>query len=163
MARKSQTAIPAQRPNIARHQSCCKICAHPQREEIERAYVSWQSAQEIAAEFKLRDRSSVYRHANAFDLDAKRARNVRAVLCRLIERAGEVKPNGAAIVQAIALLAKINTRGEFVEPGEQLGTHELFARMTPEEHLAYAVHETLPDWWEKEAAKATNNSGGRDA
>jgi hypothetical protein len=63
--------------NLGRHQSGCKICSHPQREEIERDFITWKSPTPIVKQYGLADRTSIYRHAHALGLFAKRSRNVR--------------------------------------------------------------------------------------
>ncbi len=51
-----------------RHAAECKICAHAQREEIEREFINWRSPVAIAKHYKLANRASVYRHAHALGL-----------------------------------------------------------------------------------------------
>jgi hypothetical protein len=62
--------------------------------EIETDFIAWSSPAAIAKEYGLSDRSSIYRHAHALGLFAKRQRNVRAALERIIEKAGEVSVSG---------------------------------------------------------------------
>jgi hypothetical protein len=57
--------------NLGRHSAGCKICSHPDREEIERDFVNWRSPAVIAKEHGLKDRTSVYRHAHALGLVRK--------------------------------------------------------------------------------------------
>lgn len=54
--------------SLGRHEHGCKICSHRQREEIERDFINWKSPTLIAKEYRLKDRSSVYRHAHALGL-----------------------------------------------------------------------------------------------
>jgi DNA-nicking Smr family endonuclease len=84
---------------------------HLQREEIERDFVNWRRPASIAKQYKLKNRSSVYPHAHALDLFPKRQQNVRAALEKIIERAGEVEVNAAAVVTAVSAYARINWRG----------------------------------------------------
>ena len=79
-----QTSQPkaAERPNLGRHAAICRICAHPRRQEIEEDF--GRPAQ-IAKDYGLADRSSVYRHVLALNLFPRRRRNVRAALERIIE------------------------------------------------------------------------------
>jgi hypothetical protein len=93
---------------LGRHQRCCTVCHHPQREEIDRDFINWKSPAVIAKEYELADRTSVYRHAHALGLFEKRRRNIRAALERIIERAGEVDVTAGAVVQAVVAYAKIN-------------------------------------------------------
>lgn len=147
---------------INRHQTRCTICRHPDREEIEREFLAWRSPAKIVAEYKLRNRSAIYRHANAFGLEGKRGRNLRAALGRLIERVDDVAATAGAIVQAIGLFAKINSRGELVEPAQQFGLHELFAKMNRHELLDYAQHGTLPDWFTELVGTETSQAQEND-
>jgi hypothetical protein len=101
--------------NLGRHAAECKICAHAQREEIEHDFVNWRSPASIAKHYKLTNRASVYRHAHALGLFPRRQRNVRAALERIIERAGEVEVNAAAVVSAVGAYARINAAGQWVE------------------------------------------------
>jgi len=96
--------------SFGRHEHGCKVCSHARREEIDRDFINWKSPALIAKEYGLKDRSSVYRHANALDLFAKRQRNVRAALERIIERAYEVEVNAAAVVSAVRTYASINPK-----------------------------------------------------
>src|SRR5438309_856777 len=95
-------------PNRGRHEAECRICRHEKRDDIEKAFISWRSPVAIVAEYGLTDRSTVYRHAHAFDLFEKRKANVRAALEAIIERAAEVEVTASAVVAAIQAFAKIN-------------------------------------------------------
>ncbi len=97
--------------SLGRHRRSCTVCAHQQREEIEGAFIGWRSPAAIAEEFGLADRASVYRHAHALWLFPKRQRNIRAVLERILEKAGEVDVTASAVVSAVQAYAKINAAG----------------------------------------------------
>ena len=125
----------------------CGICAHPQKEQIEADFVSWRSAVVIAEEHKLGDKVSIYRHAHAFGLFAKRQRNVRAALEQIIEQAGNVEVTSSAVVAAIQAYSKINAQGQWVDRSEHLNMNELFERMSVEEKESYARDGKLPDWF----------------
>jgi hypothetical protein len=158
MASSKNRSVSPQKPNFVSHRSHCSVCAHPQCEEIEREFISWRSPADIAREFKLRDRSAIYRHAHALDLGSKRDRNIRAALARIIEKVDGVQATAGAVIQAIALYARINARGELVERDDEAGTHELFAKMNPAELEAYAKNGTLPRWFPR--SKSTKGSSG---
>lgn len=134
---KNRKVIPSQKPNFTSHKAHCTVCRHPRCNEIEAEFVSWKSPATIATEYKLRDRSALYRHAHAADLFSRRDRNLRVALGRLIERVDDVRATAGAIVQAVALYARINARGEFVEPDEQESFEDQFAKMNPDEIKAY--------------------------
>lgn len=158
--RTNTKAIPPRKPNLVSHEAHCSVCAHPKREEIEREYISWKSLSGIATEHKLH-RSAVYRHAFALDLASKRARNIRAALERIIERADEVVVTAGAVVQAVALYARINARGDLVEGHDQTSIHDLFAKMNPDELEEYAKHGTVPSWFPRlNGTNGPQGSGG---
>jgi len=134
--------------NIGRHKRNCSICAHERCEEIEEEFVGWKSPSAIAGEFGLSDRSSVYRHARAFGLFAKRQKNVRAALERIIEHAGEVDVTATAVVSAIQAYSKINAAGQWIDRTEQVSLNDLFDKMSTQELKEYAETGTLPKWFE---------------
>jgi hypothetical protein len=142
-----QLAREDRRPSLERHKRNCSICAHPKRAEIEAEFVSWRSAAAIVKEYGLADRSSIYRHANAFNLLAKRQRNVRAALEKIIEKSGEVEVTGATVVAAVQAYSKINANGQWVDRSEHVNLNELFERMTRQELESYARDGSLPDWF----------------
>ena len=90
--------------NPGRHEYHCRICSHSERDEIEQAFVTWNSPVRISKEYGV-SRDSVYRHAHALGLMAKRRRNVSSALERIIEQAGEVEASAAAVVSAVAAYA----------------------------------------------------------
>lgn len=160
-SRRPKSLANSEKPvNLGRHAAECKICAHPHRSEIEQEFVGWAGANRIASAFGI-SRDSVYRHAHALDLFRKRQRNIRAALERIIEQAGEVDVNAAAVVSAIMAYAKINGRGEWIERAETLNLNDLFERMTAPELEAYAADGVLPSWFESTVG-ATASSGERE-
>jgi hypothetical protein len=134
--------------NLGRHKANCTVCKHPQCSDIEAEFITWQSPATIAAAYGLADRSSVYRHADALGLNAKRQKNLRAALERMIEKAGEVDVTASAIVAAIQAYAKINNNGQWVDRTEQVNLNDLFERMSTAELDAYAKDGELPGWFE---------------
>jgi len=133
--------------SLGRHRRICTICAHPERFEIEQAFVMWTSPAAIAKQYRLKDRASVYRHAHALQLFPKRQQNVRAALERIIERVDDVEVTASAVVAAVQTLAKINAAGQWIPPAEQISLHLLFERMTHEELEIYAAEGKLPNWF----------------
>jgi len=136
-----------------RHESQCRICAHPKRDEIEEAFITWSSLAQIAKKYSV-SRDGVYRHAHVFGLTGQRRRNIRAALERIIEKAGEVEVNAAAVVSAASAYARINSRGEWVERTETVNLNAIFERMSLAELEAYAKDGVLPSWF-TEAVGAT--------
>lgn len=135
--------------SLGRHEANCKVCNHPDRPVIEEEFVAWKSPSQIAKDWKLRDRTTIYRHAWAVGLMEKRRRNVRAALESIIERGASVKVTAAALVQAILAYSRINSEGRLVERHERVDLNKLFERMTGEELQRYAETGKLPDWFEQ--------------
>jgi hypothetical protein len=144
--------------SIGRHQRNCCICAHAQREAIENDFVAWRSPSAIATEYALADRSSVYRHAHATGLFAKRQRNIRAALERIIERADSVDVTASAVVAAIGAYSKINSAGQWIDRTQQVSLNELFDRMSTAELEEYAQTGTLPAWFPAQSTAAMEES-----
>jgi hypothetical protein len=138
---------PSRGVSIGRHRSNCTICAHEKREEIEREFVNWTGPTSIAEAYGVADRASIYRHAHAFGLFAKRERNIRAALEKIIEKAGDVEVTSAAVVAAVQAYAKINAQGQWIDRSEHVNLNELFERMTREELETYAKDGSLPNWF----------------
>jgi hypothetical protein len=136
-----------EKPNLGRHKRTCSVCRHKRCEDIEADFIAWHSPAAIAKEYKLSDRSSIYRHARALGLSTKRRRNVRVALERIIEKAGEVEVTATAVVAAIQAYAKISDTGQWIDKIETVNLNELFERMTREELESYARDGALPNWF----------------
>ena len=102
--------------NLPQHSRRCSVCKHPDRAAIEEAFLHWRSPYWIAGEFRLADRSSVYRHAHAFHLFAQRFTNLRSALEHIIEDAERVRPNALAVVEAVRLYAHLDGSGRWISP-----------------------------------------------
>lgn len=144
--RKEESSKPV---NLGRHKRYCTVCAHEKCAEIEQEFIAWKSPAQIATDYGLADRVSVYRHAHAFGLMEKRKRNVRAALERIIEKAGDVEVTSAAVVAAIQAYAKINAQGQWIDRSEHVNLNDLFERMSRGELEAYAKDGILPRWFEQ--------------
>jgi hypothetical protein len=127
----------------------CRICAHEDREAIEREFVNWGNSTRIAKDYGL-SRDSIYRHAHALNLFARRAANIKRALDRIIERGEDVEVNASAVVAAIQAYAKINAAGKWVERVEQVTLNDLFDRMNDTELEEYAKTARLPSWFPKD-------------
>jgi hypothetical protein len=121
--RRKRAPNPKRRPcssspsdhSLDRHERRCSICSHPDRAEIEADFIEWAAPGEIAKEYGV-SRIAVYRHARAASLFARRDRNLRFALGRIIEHADRVWPTPDSIVRAVHAFARINDEGQWVEP-----------------------------------------------
>jgi len=146
LAVKKQTnSIPPQ-VNQGRHEAQCSICKHAQREEIDRAFLDWESPDTIADTFGV-GRASIYRHANALALYEPRDRNIKRVLGRIIEHGSTVDVTAAVVVSAISTLSKLNASGQWIDRRETIDLNDMFARMTEDEMRRYASNGELPAWF----------------
>jgi hypothetical protein len=156
---EAQEPKPDRRISVDRHKRACTVCGHEKCAEIEADFVNWKSPALITEEYGLADRTTVYRHAHALGLMAKRRRNIRAALERIIEKAGDVEVTSSAVVAAVQAYAKINAQGQWIERSETVNLNELFERMTRDELETYAKDGTLPDWFTQTVgATGANNS-----
>lgn len=101
-------------PSLERHARKCAICRHPDRVEIDDAYLHWRSPREIVSEYQLAHHSTLYRHADATGLRFRRRENVLAVLDSILEQSDGVVASGAAVVRAVRLSAQLT--GQWKEP-----------------------------------------------
>ncbi len=90
------------------HSGKCSICNHPDRAEIEAAFLNWEPADRIVAEFKLPARSTLYRHVYAADLLRQRRKNLLAALDHIIERAATARVTGSDVLNAIELSCRLS-------------------------------------------------------
>jgi ribosomal protein S14 len=140
--------------NRGRHETNCKVCQHPERAAIEDEFIAWKSPSRITKDWGFRDRTTLYRHAWATGLIEKRRRNVRAALESIIERSQDVEVTAAAVVQAVAAYARINSEGRLVERNERVNLNQLFERMTRDELREYAESGKLPHWFEETVGRS---------
>ncbi len=126
--RKKKTSPPPERlSRLELHQTHCSICGYEEQDEIDEAFVSWESVGQIAEDYDL-DRRAIYRHARATGLYAKRDRNIRCALGRIIQRAESVPATADSVVRAIKILTHVNAHGDWVQPP----THVIFSSATVE-------------------------------
>jgi hypothetical protein len=144
--------------SIGRHEANCTVCAHEDREEIERDFVDWLSPLRISQNYGLSGPMTVYRHARALGLSIKRERNVRAALVKIIEKAGDVDASAQAVVAAVQAYSKINAAGNWIERTEHVNLNDLFDRMTSKELEAYARDGKLPAWFPQELSDTALHS-----
>lgn len=110
-------------PSSFRHNRKCGVCRHRERAEIERQFLHWRSAESIASEYGIAHHSSIYRHAHATGLFARRATHLRLALSPIIEQAVVVPVTADSIVRAVALCARLNDEGEWVNPPTHVVHH----------------------------------------
>ncbi len=114
----SPSAAPSRTPpDFSRHSRRCCICLHPDRDAIEGDFIRWRSPELIAREYKLANRTSIYRHAHCTGLFAWRRRELGRVLEGILENAEHVPLEASdAIVRAARVYAHLDENGNWFEP-----------------------------------------------
>lgn len=107
-------------PELDRHQRCCTICRHPEREAIEEAFLQWRSINSMMSEFRFPHHSVIYRHAHATGLFARRGRHLRFALDHLIQNADQIFPTGDTILRAIRAYSCLDDEGKWHEIPSQV-------------------------------------------
>lgn len=97
------------------HERSCTICRHRYRDAIEEEFLHWHNPRHIADDYRVGWRS-LYRHAHALNLFARRDRNLRFALAAIVQRAHQVDPSADAVIRAVRAYARVNSAGEWVEP-----------------------------------------------
>jgi hypothetical protein len=113
----SQSGPPRLAPDSMRHSLRCVICAHPDRDAIEGDFVRWRSPVKIAEDYQIADRSSIYRHAHATGLFARRQQEV----ARVMEQYLELVDHSSAtqfdtVTRAVRVYAHLGDDGRWFEP-----------------------------------------------
>jgi hypothetical protein len=100
-------------PDFGRHRRKCRVCKHPDREEIEQEFLRWKSSAAIAEAYGLPDHSSVCRHARAVGLYHQRRRTIQYALEPVLEQSETVamQMTVGTLISAVAAYAKINDDG----------------------------------------------------
>jgi hypothetical protein len=152
------------RPSLGRHETLCKVCNHPQRAEIDTAFLNWGSAYKIAEDYGLADKMNIYRHAHATGLMEKRGRNLIGALDVLIERglSTAIEIPASATVAAIVARGKMNAQGRYIERQERVDLNSLFEKMSNSELESYAMGGALPEWFEQAVGAVTADHGEQD-
>jgi hypothetical protein len=139
-------------PDLKRHARKCAICHHPNRADIESAFVSWRNADLIQSDYDLPNYHTIHRHARAQGLYERRRQNLRFAAELLIEHADQAKPDPNVILRAIHACARITDYGEWVEPvrrvimtsGDRQPASAPSTQPAPELELPQPVPETSP-------------------
>jgi len=101
--------------HIHRHARKCRICRHPDREEIEQEYADWFTIAEIARNYEVDD-SALQRHFKAVGLVSRRRENLRIVLDRILERGVQTPVTAGHIIRAVKAQACLTDDNRWLEP-----------------------------------------------
>jgi hypothetical protein len=110
----------ASAPNEDRHSRKCTICNHPDRDDIDQAFLHWSPGEYIVRQYQLTSLSAIYRHAHACGLWNLRRSHIRRALDRIIEHAGYCKPSGNAVIRAIEISCRFDEEGRYAEPQKKV-------------------------------------------
>jgi len=104
------------KPIPSRHSLKCAVCNHPDRAAIEFDFLNWRNPGDLVKGYRFRGLSTIYRHAHATGLFAKRRLNLRFAMERIVERVNEVPVTANAVIRAARAIARINDSGEWIDP-----------------------------------------------
>jgi hypothetical protein len=102
--------------SMDRHDRKCAICHHPERADLEEDFLNWCNADLLRKRYKLPNYRTIYRHARATGLYQRRRENLRFAAEILIEDVDQSRPGPDTILRAINTCARLNDRGQWVEP-----------------------------------------------
>ncbi len=97
--------------SLRRHQSQCSICSHPQRQEVEDAWLDWDNTTELASKYGF-DRHAFYRHAHALGLFQERQKQRKRLYEKGLERMDITSFSASAIVKLLQQYESICQREE---------------------------------------------------
>jgi hypothetical protein len=104
-------------PDFSRHARRCSVCSHPDRDAIEGDFIRWRSPGQIAQDYKIADRSSIYRHAHSTGLFAWRKRELGRTLESILESCEDVPLESAdVIIRAARIYSHLDENGYWFEP-----------------------------------------------
>ena len=104
-------------PDFSRHSRRCSVCSHRDRDAIEADFVRWRSPETIANTYGIVDRASIYRHAHATGLFARRKRETCRVLENILECVETCPPTMIdTIIRAARAYAHMDEQGRWFEP-----------------------------------------------
>jgi len=104
------------KPIPSRHSLKCAVCNHPDRAAIEFDFLNWRNPGDLVKGYRFRGLSTIYRHAHATGLFAKRRLNLRFAMERIVERVNEVPVTATSVIRAARAIARINDSGEWIDP-----------------------------------------------
>jgi hypothetical protein len=102
--------------HLERHERKCRICKHPDREEIDEDILHWANPRSIAERYNLLKHRYVYRHAHATGLMERRRQFMRDALEHIVEQAEDTVPTADAVIRAVQACGRINAQGQWVDP-----------------------------------------------
>jgi hypothetical protein len=109
----------AQEEKLSRHKRLCEICKHPACLFIEEAFLRWTSPEFIMKKYGLKSRATIYHHAHALQLFARRDRTLRFALGHIIEQADRVTVSARDVIQAVFTYAHVNDDGLWMQPSSK--------------------------------------------
>ncbi len=110
--------LEAQEQDPARHR-LCEVCKHPACFLIQEAFLQWTSPEVIMKKYGLKSRATIYNHAHALKLFARRDRTLRFALGHIIEQADRVNVTARDVIQAVYTYSHVNDDGMWVQPASK--------------------------------------------
>jgi hypothetical protein len=137
--------------SLGRHQSQCSVCSHPQRQEIEEAWLNWGNTTLLADHYKV-SRDAIYRHMKALGLFSERQKRVKFAYEKIIERLDMVSVSGSTVLAALKAYISLCEREE-AKQASALAPQEVSRPMSDQEPDVLEEDGSFPE-------EATANSLG---
>ena len=101
-------------PDPERHSRKCRICRHPNREDIEMEFLRWRSSIDIARSYGIYDHSSICRHARATGLYDRRDQTIAFALEPILENSEQIfmRATANSVINAVRAYSQINAEGK---------------------------------------------------
>ena len=128
---------------LRRHQAQCSVCQHPQCQEIEEAWVNWESTTLLAQKCAL-SRDAIYRHTRVLGLVKERSKRLRFLLEKVLERADTIVFSGGDFLKAFQLYTADLEREE-AKQASALASQEASRPVSDQEAEVLAEDEPLPE------------------
>jgi len=139
---------------LRRHESQCSVCTHPQRQEIEEAWLDWANTSGLAERFRL-SRYSVYRHMHILGLYRERQNRIKRLYEKILERGEITSFSGSDILKALRDYTALCEREE-AKQAASLPAQELLDPMSGQQAEVPAADRSAPE----ESAPQPASEGG---
>lgn len=129
---------------VERHSRRCTVCASPNRQSIEEAYLRWESPSKICKQFQIRCQSALFLHVGALHLAEERDKHIKRCLAGLIEKNLNRRLSGSALIAAIVAFSRIDAEGRDAERLEYSQGKNSFVGWTRAELELFVTQGTWP-------------------
>ena len=125
--------------SLRRHQSQCSVCTHPQRQEIEEAWLDWANTIDLADKCGL-SRDAVYRHMHVLGLFHERQKRRKRLYEKGLERLDITLLRGSDLVKLLRDYFAVCEREEEAKQAASLPAQAVLDPVPGQEAVVPAGH-----------------------